>query len=88
MDWCKQLELSNHDWTNQFSFGSIGTFPDCKNESSCQCIKCLTICCLKHFQIHSAVCNYINTSIKVEDGPPHNILDKIDRLDSKSIRLM
>jgi hypothetical protein len=60
------MEIANHDWTNQFNFGSVCSFPDCRNQSSCRCFKCLTLYCSLHYQTHTASCNlsYIPTDFQ------------------------
>ncbi len=65
------MEIANHDWTNQINFGSVCTFPDCKNQSSCQCYKCLTLYCNTHFQIHSASCIFSNVSSNLDEWIGH-----------------
>ncbi len=65
------MEIADHDWTNQFSFGSVCTFPDCRNQSSSRCFRCLTLYCNAHFQIHSTSCIYATSQTNVDEGIRH-----------------
>ena len=40
------------------------SFPDCNNESTCQCSKCFNLYCHSHLQIHFGFCNNLNDIIK------------------------
>lgn len=69
------MEIANHDWTNQFNFGSVCNFPDCRNQSSCQCVRCLTLYCSVHFQIHSASCIYSTTQTNFDASPAQHVVN-------------
>lgn len=47
-------------WINSKVSASICSFPDCKNESTCQCLKCFNLYCHSHLQIHFGFCNDLN----------------------------
>ena len=69
------MEIANHDWTNQLNFGSVCTFPDCRNQSACQCFRCLTLYCKVHFQIHSALCIYSTTQTNFDERVGQYVAD-------------
>lgn len=73
------MESANHDWTNQFLNISVCEFPDCINESRCQCTKCMCFYCPIHLQVHFGFCNNLNDQKKyLEDAGASFQLIKVD----------
>jgi hypothetical protein len=63
---CINMDIAKHIWTSRLAHSSKCTFPDCINESSCQCSKCFNLYCNTHLQIHYGFCNDL---AKVTEGP-------------------
>jgi hypothetical protein len=75
------MSISIYNWINPLVNSSKCKFPDCKNESSCQCSKCLKIYCYAHIQIHFGFCNNLN-EVPAIGKEPTNYIDGIDKLQS------
>ncbi|MGN6624300.1 MAG: hypothetical protein ACTHKK_09180, partial [Candidatus Nitrosocosmicus sp.] len=58
------METAIQNWINSKVIATNCSFPDCKNESTCQCLKCFNLYCHSHLQIHFGFCNNLNDATR------------------------
>ena len=54
------MKIAIQNWINSNASATTCSYPDCKNESTCQCLKCFNLYCHSHLQMHFGFCNNLN----------------------------